>query len=149
MYRVGADDHGVWLWAPPGSSIARGDETPIVIDESFLQLIPTTAHWTAIFNGPDARAYDVYVDVCTPPRWPSQECVEMIDLDLDVVRLPDGSVEVLDEDEFAAHAVSLGYPASMITRARATAAELAIALKTGTEPFGSDWHRWWTIANSP
>jgi protein associated with RNAse G/E len=48
---------------------------------------------------------------------------EAVDLDLDVMRLRDGSVRVLDEDEFADH------------RAQASCDELVRRITSGEEPF--------------
>ena len=41
-----------------------------------------------------------------------------IDLDLDVLRVPSGRVWVDDEDEFAEHRLSFGYPPELVTPAR-------------------------------
>jgi predicted RNA-binding protein associated with RNAse of E/G family len=47
----------------------------------------------------------LYIDITTVPRWVSGDQVEMVDLDLDVIRRFDGPAEILDEDEFAEHQV--------------------------------------------
>ena len=77
----------------------------------------------------------VYVDVTTDVRREA-DVIHAVDLDLDVVRLSDGRVLVLDEDEFAEHQVRYGYPPDVVTRARATADDLVAALTAGVEPFG-------------
>jgi hypothetical protein len=46
-------------------------------------------------------------------------------------------VELRDEDEFAEHRASFGYPAEVVKPARAAAAWLHTALGDGTEPFAS------------
>ena len=66
----------------------------------------------------------------------------MVDLDLDVVRDRDGTVAVLDEDEFADHQVRFGYPAEFVERAQSTADHLVDALTNRIEPFdlrGQEW----------
>jgi hypothetical protein len=56
-------------------------------------------------------ALDIYVDITDAPVWPTAHEVTMVDLDLDVVRVrATGAVEVVDEDEFAEHQVSLRLP---------------------------------------
>ena len=65
-----------------------------------------------------------------------------MDLDLDVVRWPDGRVELVDEDEFLEHQTVLGYPAWMIDSARTAAARAVLAAERRVEPFGSAGKGW-------
>lgn len=140
MARIGEDEHGVWLWAPAGGRAQRGDEPPKRTAHSFAKLIPRDEWFTAIWNA--AGKYEVYIDVGTPPVW-TDDRVEMIDLDLDVVRYrDDGSVGVLDEDEFLEHQTTLRYPPDIVDRARATAAMLAVAVEQRREPFGEVGTAW-------
>ena len=134
MQRIDEDAYGVWLFAPKGTITQRGDEEPIPMPHSFVKLVPHDAWHAAMWNS--AGRYEVYVDVCTPATWDG-EVVRMVDLDLDVVRYrSDGSVAVLDEDEFLEHRVAFGYPEHVVDRARSVAARLAIDLEQRHEPFG-------------
>jgi protein associated with RNAse G/E len=83
---------------------------------------------------------EIYCDITTPVRWPSRTEVTMIDLDLDVCRTRRGTVELLDEDEFACHQVRYGYPADVIAQAERSAAWLRAALAQDREPFASVYH---------
>lgn len=140
MRRVGEDEYGVWLWAPPGIEAQRGDEPPKLTTNAFAKLIPRDGWFSAIWNA--AGKYEVYVDIGAPAVW-NEDRVEMIDLDLDVVRLrEDASVQVLDEDEFLEHQVALSYPPYVIDRARATTALLALDVAERREPFGEVGIRW-------
>ena len=140
MARIGEDEHGVWLWAPAGVPAQRGDEPPKRTAHAFAKLIPRDDWFTAIWNA--AGRYEVYVDVGTPPVWTGDR-VEMIDLDLDVVRFRhDGAVRVLDEDEFLEHQDTLGYPPDVIVRVRDAAASLAQAIEARREPFGDVGIAW-------
>jgi len=141
MVRLGEDRHGVWLGAAAGSVVQRADEAPITLADPFVQLIPPSAYWSLIYNGEDNR-YPFYVDIATPATWVDDHRVEMIDLDLDIVRRKDGTVAVLDEDEFLDHQVRLSYPDSLIDRARTTAAGLVLDLERSQEPFGETPRRW-------
>lgn len=85
---------------------------------------------------------EIYIDVCTTARWVADDRVEMVDLDLDVVRRRDGSVELLDEDEFVDHSARFAYPPRIVAGARTTAAELMLAVEQRVEPFGSAAVRW-------
>jgi len=134
MRRLTADEFGMWLWAPAGTITRRGNEPATTSASLFVTLIGDDAWYSAIWNA--AGKYEVYVDINTPARW-NGDSVRMVDLDLDVVRYrEDGRVAVLDEDEFADHQRSLGYPAQYVDGARSAAAGVFVALSSGSEPFG-------------
>jgi uncharacterized protein len=142
MHYLGADGHGVWLGAPAGTSVRRGDEPPIVVEPPFVQLIPDEQWWSATFNGEPAD-FEVYCDIGTPPRWVHPGEVTMADLDLDVIRLRlDGRVLILDEDEFAEHQVRYQYPAEVISQAERAAAWLVEVISAGAEPFATEYRAW-------
>jgi hypothetical protein len=131
---LGDDEHGWWLGGRTGMTLRRGLEQPVVQPHDFVTLVPHRDWWVASFNGPGETHTDVYVDVTTAPVR-SAHGVEAVDLDLDVIRLRDGTVEVWDEDEFAEHQVRYGYPAEVIERAQASCDDLVARLTAGQEPF--------------
>jgi len=138
--RLGSDEHGDWLGVPSGDFIAASDAT-FKYDEPYVLLVPPNAWWTAMFNPPPRRT-EIYCDITTPARW-DDEGVWLTDLDLDVRRRrADGSVELVDEDEFAEHQVQFGYPDDLVVAARDAAGWLVKALDAGVEPFGSGYRRW-------
>jgi protein associated with RNAse G/E len=139
MRRLGDDQHGLWLWSPQGSPMQRGDEPTKQSQSVNLKLIPENRWWTAIWAW--QRRHDLYVDVITPPQW-NGATVTMVDIDLDIVRWSDGTVEVLDEDEFAEHQIRYDYPQRLIDTARATTARLALAVEARHEPFGEIGAAW-------
>ncbi len=105
----------------------------------FVLLVPPHAWWTAMFN-PKPRTSEVYCDITTPARWQGDHTVDLVDLDLDVVRRRGtGLVELRDEDEFAANRVALGYPEDVVANAMEAAEWLQQALGDGTEPFASEY----------
>lgn len=142
LIRLGEDRHGVWLGARVGSTVQRGHETPITMRRAFVQVISPGRWWTAIFNGPGDHDMDVYVDVVTPAEWRRPDLVEMVDLDLDVIRKNDGTVYVDDEDEFEQHRVTLSYPDHMADTARSTAARVVLQIEQASPPFDSSPDRW-------
>jgi protein associated with RNAse G/E len=139
MRRLGEDEHGLWLWAPPGMPFRRGDERAKVSDRIVVKLIVEDAWWTAIWN--DGGRNEFYVDIVTPAKWEGDR-VTMVDLDLDVVRRIGGEVEVLDEDEFLDHQVRYHYPERLVDQARAATAQVAIAVQRNDEPFRSAGLSW-------
>jgi hypothetical protein len=135
--RLGSDEYGTWLGAPAGTEAQRGSEAPVTIGQSFVRLIPHSGAWTMNCNAAPAWT-EIYIDVTTAPRWVAADHVEMIDLDLDVVRFRDGSAEILDIDEFAEHQIRYWYPPDVIQGAEQTAARMLEAVTSHAEPFESE-----------
>jgi len=138
---LGADEFGVWLGIPATATVQRGHEPARVIGRDAVQLITPAQWWSLIYNGTGNR-YEIYVDIATPAEWESDDRVTMFDLDLDVVRYQDGTVEVLDEDEFLDHQVRFSYPERLIAAARASMAEVVVAVEANREPFASVAAAW-------
>jgi len=136
MESLVTDRYGWWLGGRAGIQLRRGFEDPIVQSHDFVVLVPPDEGWIASWNGPGETEVSVYVDVTTTPVRRA-EVVHAVDLDLDVVRLRDGRVQVLDEDEFADHQVRYGYPADVVRQARATADDLVERITAAREPFGA------------
>jgi uncharacterized protein len=139
--RLGRDEYGTWLGAPPGSQCQRGAEEPVIFEQAYVLLIPDGSWWTMSCNAELAWT-ELYIDITTVPRWLADDLVETVDLDLDVIRRWDGSSEILDEDEFAEHQIRYGYPPDVIARAERTAAEMLDAVAQYAEPFGLVGRRW-------
>jgi hypothetical protein len=138
---LGTDRYGWWLGGKAGILWQRGSEDPIVQPHNFVVLVPAEGCWIANWNGPGETDISLYVDVTTKPVRRA-DAVHAVDLDLDVVRLRDGTVKVLDEDEFIEHQVRYGYPAEVITQARATTDNLVARITAAVEPFaavGAGW----------
>jgi hypothetical protein len=141
--RLGSDAHGVWIGCPAPLVVSRPGAV-FRLETGAVQLIPYDQPWVlAAYPRSPALAYELYIDITTVPQWSADgRSVTMVDLDLDVVRHWDGSVEILDEDEFAAHRVELGYPAEVVELAERSCADVAAAVKAGEEPFASVYRSW-------
>jgi hypothetical protein len=138
---LGADEHGTWLAAPAGSQCQRGSEEPVAFPQAYVLLIPRAGAWTMACNAEPCWT-ELYIDITTVPRWIAGDRVEMVDLDLDVVRRFDRSAEILDEDEFAGHQVRYGYPPEVISQAEHTASAMLAAVASGAEPFSQVCRAW-------
>ena len=141
--RLGADAFGHWVGVPAGTWLAKpGAGFHAWCDH--VVLLPHDAWWVATIYGDDHdRPVDVYVDITTPCEWADDDSwVKAVDLDLDVIKGPTGRVWVDDEDEFAEHQVSLGYPEDVIVRARRSCEEVLAAVTAGADAF-SGVHRDW------
>lgn len=138
MTRLGDDEHGTWLFAPLGAAASYAGRGAAPLPVNFLTVVPDgDAGWIATWMWGNADVdIDLYVDIVHAPSWTSPGRLEVVDLDLDVIRLRDGTVFLDDEDEFAANATALGYPADVVAGARAAADHALAAVAARTPPFG-------------
>lgn len=140
--RLGEDEWGTWLGVPAGTEVyfAAADVTRVNRHRG-VRLIPRDGWFTALFSAP-TRDLEMYCDITAPAAWTGLAQVSMVDLDLDVTRTHHGRVELLDEDEFAAHQLSYGYPAEVIAQATESARQVLTASRDRVEPFGSHYVTW-------
>lgn len=137
---VGRDEHGVWLGMAVGARFRKGTEPWRANPVAGVLCVPHRGWWCLLHNGPEHPIRD-YVDICTPPVWDGDR-VEMVDLDLDVVRTTDGATRVVDRDEFREHTVRLGYPPAWVEAAERTASEIRDRLAADAPPFGAVATAW-------
>ncbi|MBA3490259.1 MAG: DUF402 domain-containing protein [Longispora sp.] len=136
---LGEDEYGVWVGVSAGQTLLR-NTTPKTLTYKFVMLFPINAGFTACYNSLPNRT-ELYCDVTSTPVFSDGE-VTMVDLDLDVVRYRDGSVALLDEDEFDEHQVKYGYPPTVIESALETTKYLLSATQAREEPFGDVYRKW-------
>jgi len=83
--------------------------------------------YPTIYRGDDGRSKGTYVNVCTPvevfPR-----TVRYVDLHVDVIKRPDGSVERVDDDELDEAVAAGTIPEDLAEKARQVAAAVEKAL---------------------
>ncbi|MFL6062389.1 MAG: DUF402 domain-containing protein [Marmoricola sp.] len=141
--RLGVDALGHWVGVPRGTWLSRPDKG-FTAWADHVVLIPHDAWWVAtIYGTEEDRPVDFYVDMTTPCTWSEDESeVRCVDLDLDVIREVDGTVRIDDEDEFAEHQVTLGYPREVIVRAEASCAEVLAMMTAEQAPFDGSALRW-------
>lgn len=147
--RLGVDALGQWVGVPRGTWLSKPDKG-FTAWADHVVLLPHDSWWVATIYGDDLdRPVDFYVDMTTPCVWSADESeVRCVDLDLDVIRETDGRVWTDDEDEFAEHQITLGYPADVIQAARGSAAEVLAAISAGQAPFDGSAARWITKLQS-
>ncbi|MEP9382771.1 DUF402 domain-containing protein [Nocardioides cheoyonin] len=139
---LGADEHGEWIGYPPGSRYSRPGRA-IEADWAAVGIVPhhDAAHLPT-FNRPNSTvSSEIYVDMTTPPVW-DDDVVSSIDLDLDVVRRFDGTIAIVDQDEFEAHQLEYGYPPEIITMAEESAERVYAAVSSGAPPYDGSAERW-------
>ncbi len=140
-FHMGEDEFGVWLAIPAATTLQRGHEPAFANRWDAVQLITPDDWWSLIYNG-TAHKYEVYVDIATPAVWETDDRVTMFDMDLDVVRRQNGTVEILDEDEFLDHQVRYEYPKDLIDATRRATDEVVDLVTRNVEPFKSVATRW-------
>ncbi len=153
---LGSDEHGEWLGFPEATLNQRPGRE-MVSEVACVTLVPVTGWYAATFHAPGIWC-DLYVDIATPGEWDA-DVLRSVDLDLDVVRMSPqaprlhgsaplnlsagpGEVFVDDEDEFAEHQVSLGYPADVVAAAQASCDAVLVAVRAGLPPYDGT-HRHW------
>jgi hypothetical protein len=141
---LGEDEYGLWVGGPKGFHMSRPGMT-LDSRTDVAMLVPRGKPFVASFNGPGHGTCDIYVDISTVPVWEGAR-MQAVDLDLDVVRALDGTVLVDDEDEFAEHQVSYGYPTDVIELAERSCADVMASMSAAAEPWATVGHRWVEVA---
>lgn len=134
---LGHDEHGTWLGIPAGTPHARPGMA-FVSEVASVTLVPADGAWALpTFYAPGIWCR-TYVDVATPAVWDTSEdapVLRAVDLDLDVIRGGHGRVWVDDEDEFAEHRVSLGYPPEVVAAAERSVGAVLAAVTDRLPPY--------------
>lgn len=138
---LGTDDLGTWLGTGPGHTMIRPGGAVSFAYRTVTVVAPNRPYVAFFFERAPTAEFAVYVDVTTEPRCDGS-AINVVDLDLDVVRDWDGAVRVLDRDEFARHRLALGYPEEIVDLARRTCREVQAMLRSPREPFGGAGARW-------
>lgn len=130
---LGEDDLGVWCEVRAGLPWHRG-ETLLGPGQFDAVVLVSQTGFIAWF-WPEGGDLDLYVDIVTNIQR-SESAITAVDLDLDVTRRrDDGTVELVDQDEFALHQVELQYPHAEIEHAERVAALVLEMARRGEAPF--------------
>ncbi len=139
---LGEDACGWWAGWPEGTSWARPGADFTSCGRQ-VGLFSCDRGFAATFYEQVAdHQHRVYVDVTTVPTL-TDGVLSAVDLDLDVIQRFDATVFVDDEDEFAQHRVSLGYPQDVVGEAQAECRRLEEELRSGEPCFGEGIARHW------
>lgn len=130
-YLLGADQFGHWLGIAAGSAWQHNNGQHGRFEQAFVKLIPSHAYWSACFNLHDKL---IDVDIVLPNQWHDQ-LVEEIDLEIDLLKLADGSIEIRDQAEFAAVCQRWPMSAAIIEQVHATTTQIYQQLQAQVEPF--------------
>jgi hypothetical protein len=130
-HTLATDRFGTWLGCPAAEPHYRPDgSVAFRMPAAGVQLMSAGGWWTAWWWQSD-RA--VTVDICTRPRLAAGTW-SYVDLEVDVVLRRDGSVLVLDENEFADLVRECGVPGSVVAAVHDTTAEVRALLSRPAAP---------------
>ncbi len=130
-YLLGADQYGHWLGIVAGSLWHASNGQQGSFEHSFVKLITHDAYWSACFN---LSGKLIDVDIVMPNMW-NDQLVEEIDLEIDLLKLDDGRLEIRDQAEFAAVCQTWPMPPSIVDQVHATTTEIYQQLHDQVEPF--------------
>jgi protein associated with RNAse G/E len=86
----------------------------------------------------DGSFRNYYCNICMPPRF-SNNVLDYVDLDIDVVVDPDFSYRILDRDDFEANAERYTYPNEIRDRVETTLRELLQLIESRDLPGASEF----------
>jgi hypothetical protein len=136
---LGEDAFGRWLGVARGTPWWAADRSRSgVFKGSFVKLVPSGTFWTACFNPIDPV---VDVDIVLPVRW-VDGALEEVDLELDILRSADGSVQVRDRDAFTRLQEAWAMPDDVAKQAEETCERVRARVERGAEPFDSVGRTW-------
>jgi hypothetical protein len=135
---LGQDGYGTWLYSPRGSRHTRRDGSVVVLPCDGVQLLPRTGWWAAWWWDDE---HWVSLDISTPPQYDGATW-RYADLEIDLVLLADGKVEVYDRDEFDAAVRTGAMPGDAAAEATAAAEAVRLAMSGRQEPFHETGWRW-------
>lgn len=92
--------------------------------------------WFSIFrfHEPDGKFRNYYCNINLPPQMTGYQ-LDFIDLDVDILVLPESEIRVLDRDEFAVNSSRWDYPADLVSEVHATVEELIQMIGRSEFPF--------------
>mgnify|MGYP001796091630 CR=1 FL=1 len=128
---LGTDDAGWWLLLEQGTAVeSLSGCTPHPCD--MITLLASDGPWhISWLDGFDPAIYvDVAVDTVVDVGG-----ITSTDLDIDVVCSADGTVQIVDSDEFADNMIPMGYPSDLVAAVPLIADDIAAKLISHYPPF--------------
>ncbi len=138
---VSVDDATLRAWGPAG--------TPL---DSYRGARPASrhmlhVHWAdrdynlEVMWHEDWTPNKHYVNVALPSTW-HDGTLRFVDLDLDLIWRPDGTVVLDDEDEFDEHRLRFSYPPELVDRAWRAVEEVRGLIAGRVAPFDGTLYAW-------
>ena len=95
--------------------------------------------WYNIFRfvNPDGTFRNYYCNICMPPKF-SNDVLDYVDMDIDIVVTAEFSYRILDRDEFEDHAKIYDYPMEVRERVESALTEVIEMIKLKDLPDASE-----------
>lgn len=93
--------------------------------------------WYNVISMIRKQGITYYCNIATPYLYDG-EAIKNIDYDLDLKVYPNGTYDVLDEDEFQSHALAMNYPQEIVDISRSSLSQLIKAVDRKEFPFNDD-----------
>jgi hypothetical protein len=128
-------------WGPVGT-LFQSYRGAYQATRHFLMLHYLDRDWNLeVMWEPDWTPNKHYVNIALPSTW-DDGTLRFVDLDLDISWWTDGSVRLLDEDEFAEHRKRFHYPQWLVDRAWAAVDEVRALISCRQPPFDGALYHW-------
>lgn len=131
------------LYSGPGTPVYVGKEDTTVSshNHNLTFLWPDRYYNAILFWKPDWTFDCYYVNLALPHQWDGELCT-YIDLELDVALFPDGTIKILDEDEYEESKILYNYPRELIAKIDQSAREVVQLMERRAFPFDSSLINW-------
>lgn len=126
-YLYADDAEKIIVFAPPGTlSFSQKKGTWEAAPDGLLELY-FKQKWYNVWHicEQNSGINHIYANIAMPATF-QDNVLTWVDLDLDLRVHLDGSLELLDEDEFVENSVRFAYPPSVIAQARAAVDEVSV-----------------------
>lgn len=137
------DDRGdrLRVWAPAGT-VFHSYRGRYAATRHFLMLHYSDRDWNLeVMWEPDWTPNKHYINIALPSTW-RDGTLRFVDLDLDISWWADGTINLLDEDEFAEHRERFGYPQWLVDRAWDAVDEVRGLISARNTPFDESLYAW-------
>ena len=149
---LGEDDSGTWFGQREGSTSSRPGASAVTRADNVWNVVAgrgwTVRFFRAVEGGgwrvqrSDVGTVGLYSDIGTAIEVDATAReITGIDLDLDVIRIGDKLI-LDDEDEFAEHRTSMGYPDAVAAAAERDAQDVLRLVRAGLPPFDGRVEEW-------
>jgi len=138
-YLYHADETTIIAVTPPGTPYFHHKKGAWFTTEDGSIDLYFTHQWYNVWHicEQHSQINRIYANITMPATWQA-DCLIWIDLDLDLRVHLNGSLELLDEDEFLENSRRMNYPSDVVAQARAAVLELQTCHATGAYPFNYD-----------
>ncbi len=121
--------------------VGKSDSTFIGTKNHLTLMWPDVYYNISLFWDGDWNFECYYVNLALPHQWDGELCT-YIDLELDVMMTEDGTITILDEDEYEEGKIRYNYPQELIAQIERSTKEVVALMEARTYPFDNSLLNW-------